>query len=67
MITADDILLAGLDEVMHALADLSEGWWNTAGDISENLTTYRLPATQAGLRAYIGLPLAGYGCSPSRI
>ncbi|WP_326816540.1 hypothetical protein OIE61_04925 [Streptomyces sp. NBC_01762] len=44
-------------QLLHAFADLSEGWWNTAGDIGENLTTYGLPDTQAALRAYIGLPL----------
>ncbi|MFF3469227.1 HEAT repeat domain-containing protein [Streptomyces sp. NPDC002619] len=54
-------------QLLHAFADLSEGWWNTAGDIGENLTTYGLPDTQAALRAYIGLPLAGYGCWPPRI
>lgn len=54
-------------QLLRALADLGEGWWNTAGDIGENLATYGLPATQTGLRTYIGLPLAGYGCSPPRI
>ncbi|MFF4864180.1 hypothetical protein ACFY3J_21055 [Streptomyces sp. NPDC001231] len=54
-------------QLLHALADLGEGWWNTAGDIGENLATYGLPVTQAGLRTYIGLPLAGYGCRPPRI
>lgn len=46
-------------QLLYALADLSEGWWNTVGDVGENLAIYGLPATQAGLRAYIGLPLAG--------
>ncbi|MFE9728662.1 hypothetical protein ACFYQ5_35105 [Streptomyces sp. NPDC005794] len=43
------------------LNDLGEGWWNTAGDIAENLTAYGLPATPAGLRAYMGLPSADQG------
>ncbi|WP_445525623.1 NUDIX domain-containing protein [Streptomyces cyslabdanicus] len=37
------------------------------GDIGEHLAAYGLAATQAGLRTYIGLALAGYGCRPPRI
>ncbi|MGW4229436.1 hypothetical protein ACWEF9_09130 [Streptomyces sp. NPDC004980] len=48
-------LLRPQQQFLCALADLHEGWWNTAGDIGESLTAYGLPATQAGLRTYIGL------------
>jgi hypothetical protein len=48
-------------QLLYALADLGEGWWNSAGDIGENLTTYGLPDTHAGLRAYVGLPAADCG------
>ncbi|MFE0451884.1 HEAT repeat domain-containing protein [Streptomyces sp. NPDC058914] len=46
-------------QLLYALADLGEGWWNSAGDIGENLTAHGLPATHAELRAYVGLPSEG--------
>ncbi|MFF4548365.1 hypothetical protein ACFY1J_29740 [Streptomyces sp. NPDC001406] len=52
-------------QLLYALADLGDGWWHTAGDLGENLTTYGLPATHAGLRVYIGLPAAGCGSAAS--
>ncbi|MFJ1701670.1 HEAT repeat domain-containing protein [Streptomyces sp. NPDC088252] len=54
-------------QLLYALADLFEGWWNTEGDLGESLATYGLPATHAGLRAYIGLPTVDHGCWPPRI
>ncbi|MEU8949327.1 HEAT repeat domain-containing protein [Streptomyces sp. NPDC048489] len=48
-------------QVLYALADLDEGWWNTAGDIGEHLTTHRLPDTHAKLRTYTGLPVVDRG------
>jgi hypothetical protein len=54
-------------QLLYALADLSEGCWNTAGDIGESLATYGLPATHAGLRAYIGLPAVARGYRPPKI
>ncbi|MFJ8980372.1 hypothetical protein [Streptomyces sp. NPDC102282] len=54
-------------QLLYALADLSEGWWNTEGDLGETLAAYGLPATHADLRAYIGLPAAGHGSWPPGI
>ncbi|MEU8696589.1 hypothetical protein AB0C61_02705 [Streptomyces sp. NPDC048680] len=49
-------------QLLYALADLPEGWWNTEGDLGESLAAHGLPATHADLRTYIGLPAAGPGC-----
>ncbi|MFD8423526.1 hypothetical protein [Streptomyces sp. NPDC059466] len=48
-------------QVLYALADLDEGWWNTAGDVGEHLATYRLPDTHTELRTYTGLPVVDRG------
>ncbi|MFG2480954.1 HEAT repeat domain-containing protein [Streptomyces fagopyri] len=53
-------------QLLYALADLGEGWWNTSGDIGENLTSYGLPATHAGLREYVGIPAVDRGCWPPK-
>ncbi|WP_158791030.1 HEAT repeat domain-containing protein [Streptomyces sp. NRRL WC-3549] len=46
-------------QLLHALADLLEGWWNTDQDLGGSLASHGLPATHAALRAYTGLFAAG--------
>ncbi|MDQ0847603.1 hypothetical protein [Streptomyces sp. V1I6] len=60
-------LLRSQQQLLHALADLSEGWWHTAGDIGESLAAYGLPATHAELRTYIALPAVDRGRWPPKI
>lgn len=53
-------------QLLHVLAALGEGWWNTTGDIGEKLTPYGLPATRAGLHAYIGPLTVDLECWPPK-
>lgn len=53
-------------QLLYALADLSEGWWNSTGGIGQRLSAHGLPASHAGLRAYVGLPAVDDGAWPPK-